>query len=189
MSRRNHRMKKTMLIGGVTAPDDWLIMAIPTPSAGARLDEPFWWTLPNGTLAAVFRDGSKSRRLYRAFSTDEGRTWSPPVKTDFPDATAKFNTLRLRDGRYVMASNPSTDGVRNPICLSLSNDGVVFDRMAVLRDRPTMYRYAGKDPGYAGYHYPQVLERGKYLYVIHAENMEDIVLLKIPLAELDRLQN
>ncbi|MFH1744498.1 MAG: alpha/beta fold hydrolase [bacterium] len=188
MSRRNHRMEKSMLVGGVIAPNDWSAIAIPVPADGAKLDEPFWWVLPNGALSAVFRDGSKSRRLYRAFSTDEGRTWTTPVKTDFPDATAKFNVLRLSNGHYVMASNPSPDGVRNPLCLSLSDDGIVFTQMAVLRDTPTVYRYAGKDPGYAGYHYPHLLEHGDYLYIVHAENMEDIVLLRTPIEELNRIR-
>ena len=71
--------------------------------------------------------------------------------------------------------------VRIPLSLSVSRDGRIFTGQAVLRDAPTVYRYGGKDPGYAGYHYPQLLEQGGYLYVIHAENMEDIVLLRVPL--------
>ena len=104
------------------------------------------------------------------------------------DALAEAAGVSRRDGRYAMASNPSTDGIRNPLCLSLSDDGVVFTRMAVLRDAPTVYRYAGKDPGYAGYHYPHLLEHGDHLYVIHAENMEDIVLLRVPIVELNRIR-
>jgi hypothetical protein len=63
-------------------------------------------------------------------------------------------------------------------------DGLVFSHMAILRDTPTIYRYAGKDRGYAGYHYPQLLEHGDSLYVIHSENMEDIKLLRIRLRSL-----
>jgi hypothetical protein len=187
MSRRDHKNEAYMLVGGVTAPTDWKVLDVPTPTDGGKLNEPFWWALPDGTLAAAFRDGSKSRRLYRAFSTNQGRTWSTPVQTNFPDATAKFNTLRLKDGRYAMASCPNPTGVRIPICLSLSAGGVVFTRMAILRDAATIWRYAGKDLGYAGYHYPQLLEHDGALYVIHSENMEDIIVLRIPLAELDAL--
>lgn len=185
MTRRDHRMRSSILIGGKTSVSEWRTMEIPKPEDGTALDEPEWWTLPNGALSTAFRDGGKSRRLYRSFSMDGGKRWSAPVRTNFPDAMAKFNVLRLRSGLYAMASNPNTSGKRIPLCLSLSRDGVVFERMFILRDAETMYRYAGKDPGYAGYHYPQLLEHGEYLYVIHAENMEDIVLLRIALRDIE----
>jgi predicted neuraminidase len=138
-------------------------------------------------LAAVFRDGNRSRRLFRSFSRDGGKSWTEPVKTDFPDAMAKFNVLRLRSGMYVMASNPNVSGVRIPMSLSVSRDGRIFTGQAVLRGAPTVYRYAGKDPGYAGYHYPQMVERGGFLYVIHAENMEDIVISRVPVGAVEAL--
>lgn len=184
MTRRDHKMRIGILTGGKTSPSDWRLSDVAVPADGAKLDEPTVWTLADGSLTAVFRDGSKSRRLYRSFSPDGGKSWTAPVKTDFPDAMAKFNVLRLSNGWYAMASNPNPSGVRIPLCLSLSRDGKVFTRMAVLRDAQTIYRYAGKDPGYAGYHYPQLLERDGFLYVIHAENMEDIVLLRMPLEKL-----
>lgn len=184
MSKRDHRMRTSMLVGGVNSPGDWRSVELPRPADSAPLDEPEWWTLPDGVLSAALRDGGKSRRLYRSFSEDGGASWSAPVRTDFPDATAKFNVLRLTSGVYAMASNPNTNGRRIPLSLFLSDDGVLFGRMAVLRGASTVYRYGGKDPGYAGYHYPQLLEHGGSLYVIHSENMEDIVVLRIPLAAL-----
>jgi|GEM_PF-382123 len=187
MSRRDHRMRSSLLAGGVDSPSTWRVIEVPAPETPTVLDEPTWWTTASGRLCLAFRDGGKSRRLYRAFSDDGGKTWTQPVRTDFPDAMAKFNVLRLRNGLYVMASNPNPTGVRIPLCLSLSADGVVFTRMAVLRDAPTMYRYGGKSPGYAGYHYPQLLEHGGFLYVIHAENMEDIVLLRVPVAAIEAI--
>ncbi len=187
MTRRDHKMRIGMLTGGAAAPDQWTPVAVPAPADGAALDEPVLWTLPDGQLTAAFRDGSKSRRLYRSFSRDSGQTWTAPVQTDFPDAMAKFNVLRLSSGLYAMASNPNTSGRRNPLSLSLSEDGRVFTRMAVLRDAPTVYRYAGKDPGYAGYHYPQLLEHNGFLYIIHSENMEDIVLLRVPITDVQKL--
>lgn len=184
MSRRDFRSRMHFLIGGKSSPSEWTTISMPTPPDGNELSEPAWWTLPDGRLVAGFRDAAESRRLYRSISTDSGRTWSPAIKTDFPDATAKFNVLRLSDGRYVMASNPNTAGVRIPMCLSVSEDGLVFRYMGVLRGEPTKYRYEGKSPGYAGYHYPQVLEHGGSIYVIHAENMEDIKLVRVPIRNL-----
>lgn len=186
MTRRDHKMRIGMLTGGIADPASWTASSVPLPADGAKLDEPTVWTLPDGSLTAAFRDGSRSRRLYRSF-TNDGKSWTAPVRTDFPDAMAKFNVLRLSNGMYAMASNPNPSGKRIPLCLSLSEDGKVFTRMAILRDADTIYRYSGKDPGYAGYHYPQLLEHGGFLYVIHAENMEDIVLLRVPMAKITRL--
>lgn len=187
MARRDHKMRSSMLMGGARSTEDWTTLEMPKPETDTVLDEPVWWTLPNGMLSVAFRDGGKSRRLYRSFSRDGGMRWDPPLKTDFPDAMAKFNVLRLSSGWYAMASSPNPNGKRIPLCLSLSKDGVVFTRMGVLREAPTMYRYGGKEPGYAGYHYPQLLEKDGDLYIIHAENMEDIRLLRIRRAELERL--
>lgn len=173
MSRRDHRMQVSMLEGGIASPADWQVR--PVPPSGTSLDEPEWWAAANGDVHLLFRDGKRSRRLYRSIN------FSAPVKTNFPDAMAKFNSLRLSTGEYAIAHNPSTDGVRIPLALSLSAEGVVFERTYILRDEPTLYRYSGKDPGYRGYHYPQLLERNGRLYVIHSENMEDIRLLSVPI--------
>jgi pimeloyl-ACP methyl ester carboxylesterase len=189
MSRRDHKMQTSMLIGGVREVTNWRVLELPHPENDARLDEPHWWTAADGTLVAAFRDGSNSRRLYRSLSLDQGTTWSAPLRTDFPDATAKFNVLRLSNGTYAMASNPNPSGARNVICLSLSPDGFVFRSMMILRDAPTMYRYSGKSPGYAGYHYPQLLEHGGFLHIIHSENMEDIKLLRIRIESLPDVQD
>jgi len=181
MARRDHKMTSSMLLGDKGI---WETAAIPAAENGAKLDEPVWWRAASGALVAAFRDGSKSHRLYRAFSTDEGKTWSQPLRTDFPDAEAKFNVVRVSDGRYAMAHNPNENGKRIPMSLSISDDGIHFHRVGDLRSAETIYRYQGKDLGYAGYHYPQLLEHNGYLYVIHSENMEDIRLirLKLPLS-------
>jgi hypothetical protein len=42
---------------------------------------------PN-TLPPLLKYGGCNNHSYRAISTDDGRTWSQPVKTNFPDATS-----------------------------------------------------------------------------------------------------
>jgi len=185
MSRRNSQMKTSMLIGGIAGINDWRVVPIPDPTDGGQLEEPFWWPLPDGRVTAIFRDNARSKRLYRAVSSDNGETWTTPVRTNFPDATAKFNAVRLDDGRYVMVSNPNPNG-RIPLCLAISHDGVVFRSLAVLRDEPTRPRYSGYAK-VSGYQYPHVLDHNGKLYVIHAENKEDIAVLEVPHSELDRI--
>ena len=109
MSRRRHDYKQTgvhFLVGFVKAVDQWESFPVLGSNSQLKAEEPAWWALPDQNLMAVFRDNNGSGFLHRAFSTDEGRTWSPPVKTNFPDATSKFCGLRLCDGRYVLVSNP-----------------------------------------------------------------------------------
>jgi hypothetical protein len=92
MSRRMHDYKTTgvqFLVGGVKAIDDWQSFPVVTAQdSELKAEEPLWWTLPDGNLVSLFRDNRRSGFLYRSFSTDNGRTWSKPTQTDFPDATS-----------------------------------------------------------------------------------------------------
>src|SRR5690606_42048351 len=79
------------------APTDIFTLSLhdALPICELSAEEPYWWVLPDGkNLMALFRDNNRSGYLYRSFSIDNGRSWSPPVKTDFPDARSKFHGLR-----------------------------------------------------------------------------------------------
>jgi hypothetical protein len=183
MSRRDREMDKSLLIGGVSAIDEWQVVEITQPVDGHRLDEPYWWELSDGTIAALFRDGSRSRRLYRAFSRDNGRSWTPPIRTDFPDALSKFNALRTSNGYYVLVNNPNRSGLRNPLCISVSRDGRMFTKMARIRSAETEPRLRESKRA-RGYQYPQVAEFDGHLFVIYSKNKEDIEIVRIPLEEV-----
>jgi hypothetical protein len=90
--------------GGVRALDDWMIRDLPT---GSPVEEPEWYTLPNGHLVAHFRTRSP-KRLMRSYSVDSGKTWTDPVVTDFPEAGARHHGLRLSKVRQQMTSNSPT---------------------------------------------------------------------------------
>jgi Neuraminidase (sialidase) len=81
------RGKLNLKTGGVKAIDDWQSFPVLGSASEPKAEEPEWWILLDHRLAAVFRDNRRSGFLYRAVSTDAGRTWSKPVKTNFPDAT------------------------------------------------------------------------------------------------------
>ncbi len=179
MSRRSHDRNVSMLVGGVKSLADWRVVPISdyaTPDGG-RLEEPYWWQLEGGALVGVFRDNSGSKRLLRSFSADEGRTWTAPVRTDFPDATSKFNAVQTSRGYLAMVSNPNPAG-RNPLCLSVSEDGLVFIGMGVL---PV--------PGDGTFQYPQVIEHDGALLVIFSRNKTAIEVVKVSLDEVDRLRH
>jgi len=181
MSRRDHAQDVHFLVGGVKRFDDWTSW----PVVGYRdsalaAEEPYWWVLPDGRIAALFRDNRASGYLYRAFSTDNGRTWSRPARTNFPDAASKFSGLRLKDGRYLLVSNPHpgrTDpvtGRRDPLALSVSDDGLVFHTM-------------GWIAGGRHVDYPHVMEHDGFVYVAFATAKQTVEVLRIALADIDAL--
>src|SRR5581483_9548447 len=88
LSRRDSRFNVFVLTGGVKALDDWqsfpVVKRLEIP--GFSPDEPFSWPLDDGRIHALFRDNGGSSRLYQAFSSDRGRTWTKPRITNFPNA-------------------------------------------------------------------------------------------------------
>lgn len=172
MSRRTHDRDVHFLVGGTEAFNRW--ESFPVVFYGDEslaAEEPYWWTLPDGNLLALFRDNKKSGYLFRSFSTDHGKTWHPPVKTNFPDATSKFNGTRLRDGRYVLVSNANPKK-RDPLVLSISEDGMVFNKMGYL----TGGRWVD---------YPHVIEHDGYLLIAFAGwKKQTCEVLKIRISDL-----
>jgi hypothetical protein len=177
MSRRMFDYKTSgvhFLLGGVKSLGDWQSFPVLGSASELKAEEPDWWILPDNTLAAVFRDNRRSGFLYRAFSTDDGRTWSKPVKTNFPDATSKISGLRLRDGRYVLVSNPNPKK-RDPLTLSISNDGLIFTKM--------LYLVGGRHIDY-----PHVIEHEGSLFIAFAGGKQTVEVLKVKLSDVDAVK-
>lgn len=177
MSRRTHDYRTTnvhFLVGGVKGLDQWSSFPVLGTNAALKAEEPDWWILPGDHLSAVFRDNQGGGFLYRAFSTDDGRTWSRPVQTNFPDATSKISGLRLRDGRYVLASNPDPKR-RDPLTLAVSDDGLVFTKMIYL-------------VGDRWVDYPHVFEHDGYVFVAFAGGKQMVEVLRIKLTDMDAVQ-
>ncbi|MFN4259609.1 MAG: exo-alpha-sialidase [Gemmataceae bacterium] len=178
MSRRPHDYKTSgvhFLVGGVKAPNDWQSFPVLGSSSELAAEEPLWWVLPDDNLMALFRDNRRGGYLYRSFSTDNGRTWSKPAQTNFPDATSKLHGLRLSDGRYVLVSNANPKK-RDPLTIAISNDGLVFTKLGYL----------------VGDHqvdYPHVMEHDGYLLVAFAGRKQSVEILKIRLPDLGRIAN
>ena len=163
------------MIGGTKGYNRWESFPVVNYKDSAlSAEEPYWWELPDGNLVALFRDNKHSGFLYRSFSLTNGRTWSTPVRTNFPDATSKFSGLRLRDGRYVLVSNANPKK-RDPLTISISDDGLVFTKMC--------YLVGGRHVDY-----PHVIEHDGYLLVAFASAKQTVEVLKIKISDLDRLK-
>ena len=174
MTRRTFDRNVFMLTGGVDKFDRW--ESHPVISYGDSeliAEEPYWWVLPDNNLLALFRDNARSGFLFRAFSSDNGRTWSKPIRTDFPDARSKFNGLKLSDGRFILVSNPNPKK-RDPLALSISDDGIVFTKMG--------YLFGGRRIDY-----PHIIEHNGYILVAFSGAKQSVEVLKIKISELDKL--
>jgi len=175
MTRRSFDRHVFMLTGGVDGFDQWLSHpVVRMGESELKPEEPYWWVLPDGNLLALFRDNARSGYLYRAFSTDMGRSWSRPARTDFTDARSKFNGLQLSDGRYILVSNPKPEK-RDPLALSISDDGIVFDRMGYL-------------VGGRRIDYPHVIEHEGYVLIAFSGGKQSVEILKVRLDELDKIK-
>src|SRR5690606_30197511 len=107
------------------------------------------------------------RVLLRSFSFDNGETITTPRVTNFPDGMGRRAVKRLSDGRYIRLSNASNEWRRKKLMLSVSDDGLSFDRVYILRGEYTEPKF-GWTPGTplpdrTGYQYPQVIEKDGFL--------------------------
>jgi hypothetical protein len=178
MSRRMHDYTKSGVqfsVGGVKAFNDWQSFPVVTAQDSAlKAEEPLWWVLPDGKLMSLFRDNRSSGFLFRSLSSDQGRTWSKPIKTDFPDASSKLHGLRLRDGRYLLVSNTHPKR-RDPLTLALSEDGLTFDKL--------FYLVGGRQVDY-----PHVIEHDGFLYIAYSGGKQSVEMMRVRLDDLKRLK-
>ena len=175
MSRRDHKAKVSMLVGGNSAFDDWTIHPSGVFDDESQApEEPYWYILPDGnTIVGLYRDNAQSKRLLRAFSTDNGSSWSELVTTNFPDSRSKFYVLRTSRGYYAMVSNPNPKR-RDPLTLSISRDGLVFTHM--------FYLVGGRHIDY-----PHMIENDEHLFVIFSGAKQTTEVMKVPLSVVDKL--
>lgn len=174
MTRRDHRQQVSVMIGGNQAFNRWTVRPLASYDAKGRPEEPYWYVLPDGrSLVGLIRDNGRSGRLLRTFSTDNGRTWSPIVKTNFPDATSKFFVLRTSRGYYALVSN-SNPRRRDPLTLAISRDGLIFTHL--------FYLVGGRHVDY-----PHIIEHAGHLLIAFSGAKQTVEVLKVSLDDVDRL--
>lgn len=169
--------------GGKTAMNGWDIKPIPDDDVAHDIS---WYTLPDGNLMSIEAKGKlPNRRLASMYSNDNGRSWSAPESSNFPDADSRLYALRLSNGRYVMLNNPNLARYRNPLSIALSTDGKKYDRLANIRIEQTNKKY----PGHAkapGYQYMRAFEHAGKLWIIYSVNKENVEVTAVSLAEIER---
>lgn len=136
----------------------------------------------DGTLHMLLR--SNENILWCTESRDNGESWCEPFKTGFSDDGTKFDCGRLPDGRFYVVSNAvPKNNARNPLVLSISEDGELFDSRYIIRDEQYDMRFEGgcKIGLYA---YPNTLIKDGYMYVIYSKQKEAVEVTRIALEDI-----
>ncbi len=149
--------------------------------------EPSIYERPDGTLVMAMRhaEGPEDRtyRIWVSVSHDNGETWTEPYITNFPDSSNMQLAGNLPDGTAYIVNTPNLSLDRIPMTISLSDDGVLFDRAYLVRGVPPEQRYDGESKT-LGYSYPGSVIHDGYLWISYATNKEDVEVTRIPLSSL-----
>lgn len=198
MTRRDSNRALSFLRGGEPSIGVWEVVpySIKDRPDGLKPEEPYWYEISGGDLVALSRDNSRSGWLLRSFSTDAGRSWTSPVRTNFPDATSKFNVLKVSRGFYVMVNN-ANPAFRNPLCISVSRDGLVFSSLrklpipssidGVAWESGTMYSIKYSDAKYDSLQYPHVIEQDGSLLIAFSRKKQTVEALRVSLDGIEEL--
>lgn len=110
--------------------------------------------LKDGRLQILCR--TRNSKIATSYSSDNGTTWTPITLIDMPNNNSGTDAVTLDDGTHVLIYNdfatiPGTPkGVRNPLCVAVSEDGTNWTNVLTLEDSPvSQYSYPsiiqGKD--------------------------------------------
>ncbi|MFP3903971.1 MAG: exo-alpha-sialidase [Armatimonadota bacterium] len=157
----------------------------PQASDGEFLCEPTTFQRPDGSLVRLARHLGRSHRLYAATSDDNGETWSPFVGTAIPDSPSKSVAGTLPDGRIYLIGNQVQCVERDPLTISLSDDGIVFDRAFAIRSGAPRIRFPGLHKS-VGFQYPSAALRHDELWVLYSVGKEDVEVSRVPLDALSQ---
>lgn len=182
MPCRDSRMDVYMARSKTPGTGPWERTPIAADPPFHRMDEPTLYETPDGFMHMIIRDNNRSRRLIRSVSRDQGKTWTAPVLTDYPDATSKNFTGRLRDGTYYLINNPDPNQ-RDPLAISFSADGWLYSNPVAVRKNAAPPR--PQTTGGGRFMYPHAIEFRGSLWVVYSTNAQDIEMTRLP---LDRMK-
>lgn len=116
--------------------------------------QPSILTHKDGRLQILCR--TRNGRIATAWSSDKGETWTKLALTDLPNNNSGTDAVTLQDGRQVLIYNAvatppgAPKGVRTPLNIAVSEDGIHWKMVLTLEDSPvSQYSYPsiiqGKD--------------------------------------------
>ncbi len=156
--------------------------------------EPVYYRARDGKRVCLLRDDEYSHRMYVSLS-DDGETWPAAVPTDIPDSPSLSDAVVLDDGTVLLIGNhvaPKFDNPdevrhypRDPLTVSVSEDGYLFTRAYALRTGVQKHRVPNVGGrGRGGGQYPCGLVFEGRLYVLYSMGKEDIWISSVGLGDL-----
>ena len=118
--------------------DSWERLATLNSRVEFAAIQPCILTYSDGRLQVLCR--TRQGVIAACWSDDGGNSWGRMEGTSLANPNSGIDAISLRDGRAVLAYNPSAE-TRTPLCLAVSEDGRVWRDALVLEDAPGEYSY------------------------------------------------
>jgi len=127
---------------------------------------------PDGRLQVLCR--SRNRAIMESWSADGGLTWSEPKPTALPNNNSGTDAVTLADGRQLLVYNhvlppgKEVKGLRTPLNVAVSDDGLTWYAALILEDSPV-----------SQYSYPAVIQTSDgmvhFVYTWRREKIKHVV--------------
>lgn len=95
--------------------------------------------LNDGRIIALLR--TKSGRIWKSYSSDEGKTFSEPEETAIPHNHSGIDLARLSNGKFMLAYNKCENGKRTPLNLALIDENLNFEKEVTIEDGEGEFSY------------------------------------------------
>ena len=136
----------------------------------------------DGKLQIVCR--SQNEAVVSSYSSDNGKTWSPPFAIPVPNNNSGIDAITLNNGHFLMVYNhvkasesAYQDRKRTPLNIAVSDDGVNWDASVILEDSPI-----------GEYSYPSVIQsKDGMVHIVYTWRREKIKYVKIDPVQLNRV--
>ncbi len=137
--------------------------------------QPSILTHKDGRLQILCR--TRNGRIATAWSSDKGETWSPLSLTNLPNNNSGTDAVTLKDGRQVLVYNAvatppgAKKGVRTPLNIAISKDGVHWKMIMTLEDSPV-----------SQYSYPSIIQsKDGNIHIVYTWRRQRIKYMEIKL--------
>lgn len=125
----------------------WTLVGPVDKGPGLNAIQPSVLFYRDGRLQALCR--TNGGVIATTWSTDGGKTWTPLARTSLPNPNSGTDAVTLADGRLLLVYNRSapppdrpTKGLRYPLDVAVSSDGVAWRHVLTLEDEPCGNGYA-----------------------------------------------